>query len=67
MPDHVCKIVEPVGTLTAGTGDPIHRAIETAAGTLRHIDGFEVTESRGPVAKAADFQVTAKPGSRREA
>lgn len=69
MSDHVCKIVERVGTSTAGTDDGIPGAIETAAGTLRHTDGFEVTESRGHVAgaKVADFQVTVKPGSRLEA
>lgn len=69
MSDHVYKIVELVGSSTTGTDDAIRNAIETAAKTLRHVDWFEVVETRGHVAdgKVAHFQVTLKVGFRLEA
>lgn len=68
MTDHVYKLVELVGSSTKSTDDAIHNAIETAAKTLRHIDWFQVTETRGHVAdgKVAHFQVTLKVGFRLE-
>ena len=68
MSNHVYKLVELVGSSSAGTDDAIRNAIETAAKTLRHIDWFEVTETRGHVAdgKVAHFQVTLKVGLRLE-
>jgi dodecin len=69
MADHVYKLVEVVGSSTTGTDDAIRRAIETAASTLRHVDWFEVTETRGHIVdgKVAHFQVTVKVGFRIEA
>jgi dodecin len=69
MSDHVYKLVEVVGSSAAGTDDAIRNAIETAARTVRHIDWFEVTETRGHVVqdKVAHFQVTVKIGFRIEA
>jgi dodecin len=69
MADHVYKLVEVVGSSATGTDDAIRRAIETAASTLRHVDWFEVTETRGHVVdgKVAHFQVTVKVGFRIEA
>jgi dodecin len=69
MSDHVYKLVEVVGTSTTGTDDAIRKAIETAARTVRHIDWFQVTETRGHVVqdKVAHFQVTVKVGFRIEA
>jgi dodecin len=69
MPDHVYKLVELVGSSTVSSDDAIRKAIETAARTLRHIDWFEVIETRGHVAggKVAHFQVTLKVGFRLEA
>lgn len=69
MSDHVYKIVEIVGSSATGTDDAIQRAIDTAAGTLRHIDWFQVIETRGHVAesKVAHYQVTLKVGFRLEA
>jgi len=66
MSDHVYKLVELVGSSTVGSDDAIRNAIETAAKTLRHIDWFEVTETRGHVADGtvAHFQVTLKVGFR---
>ena len=68
MSNHVYKLVELVGSSTAGTDDAIRRAVETAARTVRHIDWFEVVESRGHVVdgKVAHFQVKLKLGFRLE-
>ena len=68
MANHVYKLVEIVGTSPTGTDDAIRNAIETAARTIRHIDWFEVLETRGQVAdgKVAHFQVTLKVGFRLE-
>jgi dodecin len=66
MSDHVYKLVELVGSSSIGTDDAIQQAITTAAKTLRHIDWFEVVETRGHVAqgKVAHYQVTLKVGFR---
>ncbi|MES2090593.1 MAG: dodecin [Pseudomonadota bacterium] len=68
MSNHVYKLIELVGTSTASTDDAIRNAIETSAKTLRHIDWFEVLETRGHVidGKVAHFQVTLKVGFRFE-
>jgi hypothetical protein len=68
MPDHVYKLVELVGSSQTGTDDAIRNAIATAERSLRHIDWFEVTETRGHVVggKVAHFQVTLKVGFRVE-
>jgi dodecin len=68
MSNHVYKTLELVGSSTTGTDDAIRRAIETAARTVRHIDWFEVTETRGHVVdgKVAHFQVALKVGFRIE-
>ena len=68
MSQHVYKLLELVGSSTTSTDDAIRNAIETAAGTVRHIDWFEVVETRGHVAdgKVAHYQVTLKVGFRLE-
>jgi hypothetical protein len=68
MSQHVYKLLELVGSSTTSTDDAIRNAIETAAKTVRHIDWFEVVETRGHVAdgKVAHFQVTLKVGFRLE-
>lgn len=68
MSDQVYKLVEVVGSSATGTDAAIRNAIETAAKTLRHIDWFEVVETRGHVVdgKVAHFQVTLKVGFRLE-
>jgi dodecin len=69
MAHHVYKLVEVVGTSPTGTDDAIRNAVETAAKTIRHIDWFEVLETRGHVVdgQVAHFQVTVKIGFRLEA
>lgn len=68
MSDHVYKVVEIVGSSTVGSDDAIRQAIAAAAKTLRHIDWFEVTETRGHVVdgQVGHFQVTLKVGFRLE-
>ena len=68
MSEHVYKLLELVGSSTASTDDAIRNAIEMASKTVRHIDWFEVVETRGHVAdgKVAHFQVTLKVGFRLE-
>lgn len=68
MADHVYKLVEVVGSSSAGTDDAIRRAVDTAAQTVRHIDWFQVVETRGHVVdgKIEHWQVTVKVGFRLE-
>lgn len=68
MSDHVYKIVEVVGSSSISSDDAIRNAIEAAAKTLRRVNWFEVTETRGHVVdgKVAHFQVTVKVGFRLE-
>ena len=68
MANHVYKILELVGSSPTGIDDAIRNAIETAAKTIRHIDWFEVVQTRGHVAdgKVAHFQVNLKVGFRLE-
>ena len=69
MSDHVYKVVELVGSSSTGTDDAIQQAIEMAAKSLRHIDWFQVVETRGHVVdgKVAHYQVSLKVGFRLEA
>ena len=68
MTDKVYKLIEMVGTSTKSSDDAVQNAIERAAQTLRHLDWFEVVESRGNIkdGKIASFQVTLKMGFRLE-
>lgn len=69
MSSHVYKILELVGSSSTGTDDAIRNALETASKTVRHIDWFEVLETRGHVVdgKVGHFQVTLKVGFRLDA
>ena len=66
MSNHTYKLIELVGSSTQGTDDAINNAIERASKTLRHMDWFEVIDTRGQLAdgKVAHFQVTLKVGMR---
>jgi flavin-binding protein dodecin len=68
MPDRVYKLIEIVGTSTHGSDDAIRHAIEKAAKTVKHMDWFQVIESRGHIAdgKVSQFQVVIKVGFRVE-
>ena len=68
MSEHVYKMVELVGSSAKGTDDAIHNALARASKTIRHMDWFEVLETRGHVqdGKIAHFQVKLKVGFRLE-
>jgi dodecin len=65
---HVYKTLELTGSSTSGTDDAIRTAIERASKTVRHMDWFEVVETRGHVVdgQIAHWQVTLKIGFRLE-
>lgn len=68
MSAHTYKMVEIVGTSPNGSDEAIRNALDEAAKTLRHLDWFEVVETRGHVVdgKVAHFQVRLKVGFRLE-
>ncbi|WP_334186727.1 dodecin [Noviherbaspirillum sp.] len=66
MSAHTYKMIELVGSSTTGTDDAIRNAIEKSSQTVRNMDWFEVTETRGHIVdgKVAHYQVTVKVGFR---
>ena len=68
MTNHTYRVIEIVGTSPDGTDAAIRNGIERAAMTIREIDWFEVTDTRGEVedGRVAHFQVTLKVGFRLE-
>lgn len=66
MADHIYKKVEIVGSSTTGSDDAIRNALERAGKSIRNMDWFEVTETRGHIVdgKVAHWQVTLKIGFR---
>lgn len=68
MTAHTYKLIELVGSSTVGTDDAIRNAIAKAAQTVKHMDWFEVVETRGHLVdgKIAHYQVTIKIGFRIE-
>lgn len=68
MSSHTYKVVEIVGSSPNGTDDAIRNAIAEAGKTLRHLDWFEVIQTRGHLAdgKVGHFQVVLKVGFRIE-
>ncbi|HCE09806.1 MAG TPA: dodecin flavoprotein [Oxalobacteraceae bacterium] len=68
MSSHCYKLIELVGSSTDSTDDAIKNAIDKAALTIKHMDWFEVIETRGHIAdgKVSHFQVTIKVGFRLE-
>ncbi|TAM37934.1 MAG: dodecin domain-containing protein [Burkholderiaceae bacterium] len=68
MSAHTYKILELVGSSTEGTDHAIRDAIAKAALTVKNMDWYEVTESRGHISggKVSHYQVTIKVGFRLE-
>ena len=68
MTAHTYKLVELVGSSPSSTDDAIRNAIQKASLTVKHIDWFQVIETRGHVhdGRIAHFQVTLKIGFRIE-
>ncbi|ACT47029.1 dodecin [Methylotenera mobilis] len=68
MSAHTYKLIELVGSSSIGTDDAIRNAIAKAARTVKHMDWFEVVETRGHIVngEVAHYQVTIKVGFRIE-
>ena len=66
MSDHVYKKTEIVGSSKTSIEDAIEGAIARASKTLKHLDWFEVVETRGHIedGKIGHYQVTLKVGFR---
>ncbi len=64
MSDHVYKLLELTGSSTHGIEDAIGNAIAKASKTMRNMQWFEVTETRGHIheGRIAHWQVTVKIG-----
>jgi dodecin len=68
MAAHTYKMIELVGTSPTSTDEAIRNAIEKAAATVKHIDWYQVIESRGHVenGRVSHYQVALKVGFRIE-
>ena len=68
MSAHTYKLVELVGSSPTSTDEAIRNAVAKASATVKHIDWFQVIETRGHVdnGQVAHFQVTLKVGFRIE-
>ena len=66
MSDHVYKLVELVGSSTTSIEDAIQTALNKAANTVKNMDWFQVTETRGHIenGQVAHYQVILKVGFR---
>jgi flavin-binding protein dodecin len=63
---HTYKMLELVGSSTTTVEDAINNALAEAGQSVRHMEWFEVLETRGHIKdnKVAHFQVTIKVGFR---
>jgi flavin-binding protein dodecin len=68
LSSHTYKLIELVGSSPDSTDEAIRNAIQKASVTVKHIDWFQVIETRGHVhdGRIAHFQVTLKIGFRIE-
>ncbi|MFC7515906.1 dodecin [Herbaspirillum sp. GCM10030257] len=68
MSAHTYKLVDLVGSSPISSDEAIQNAIAKASQTIKHLEWFEVTETRGHIVdgKVAHFQVTLKVGFRIE-
>ncbi|MGC1331666.1 dodecin [Pseudomonas sp.] len=67
MTDHrTYKLIELVGSSATSIEEAINNALAEAGKTIKHLEWFEVLETRGHIEnnKAAHFQVTLKVGFR---
>jgi flavin-binding protein dodecin len=65
---HTYKKIELVGSSPTSIEDAINNALAEAGKSVKNMEWFEVTETRGHIqnARAAHFQVTIKVGFRIE-
>lgn len=68
MDDHVYKLIELTGSSTKSCDDAVRNAITRASKTLRNLQWFEVTGTRGSIENGtvSHWQVTLKVGMRLE-
>ena len=69
MSDHVYRVIEVVGSDPSSIEGAIENAVSRASQNLRHLDWFEVMETRGHVVdgnKVGHYQVHLKVGFRLE-
>lgn len=68
MSTHIYKVIELVGSSSISSDDAIQTAISKASLTVKHLNWFEVIETRGHIenGKVAHYQVTLKVGFRIE-
>jgi len=68
MSAHTYKVIDLVGSSPINSDDAIQTAITKASLTLKHLNWFEVVETRGHIVdgKVAHYQVTIKVGFRIE-
>jgi dodecin len=68
MSNHVYKIIQLAGSSSTTIEDAIETAIVKAAKTVRNLDWFEVSETRGQIkdGKVAHYQVLLNLGFRLE-
>lgn len=68
MSEHVYGVTEVVGSSSASIDEAIANAVQTAGGSLRNLEWFEVSQLRGHVkdGRVAHYQVMLKLGFRYE-
>ncbi len=68
MPARTYKMIELVGSSQNGTDEAIRNAIYKAGTTVKHMDWFQVVDTRGHIeqGRIAYYQVTIKVGFRIE-
>ena len=66
MSDHVYKKIELTGSSTESADQAVRNALAKASKTIKHMDWFEVMETRGEIrdGQVAFWQVTLKLGFR---
>ncbi len=66
MSDHIYKHIEITGSSDVGSDEAINNAIVKAGKTVKHMDWFEVIDTRGYIDDGAikHWQVTIKIGFR---
>lgn len=65
MSDNVYRVIELVGSSSDSIEDAIENALSRAGKTLRHLDWFQVVETRGMIAddnKVGYYQIVLKVG-----
>ena len=64
MKNHVYKLIEITGTSAISIEDAVARALKRAHKSIRNLAWFQVTETRGSIAKGKvqHWQVTLKVG-----